>query len=50
MDKSVGPNDFSTLAILLGESMNSSLKVRLHGQQRAIVIPLDFLPVFLTIL
>ena len=50
MDESVGPDDLSAPAILLGKAMNLSFKVRFHGQQCAIVIPLDLISVSHTIL
>jgi len=50
MDKSVGPDDLSAPTILLGAPMNLPFKVRFHGQQSAIVIPLNLIPVFLAVL
>ena len=50
MDKSVGPDDLSAPAILLGAPMNLPFKVRFHGQQSAIVIPLNLISVSHTIL
>jgi hypothetical protein len=50
MDNPVGPNNLSAPAILLRDTMNAPFKIRLNGQQSAIVIPLDFRSVSLAIL